>query len=1064
MSSNSVAAASDAADAASAASGSPSRALGGSVTTASLSLANAAGSNTATTRTAPTNSGSGSGSGDVTGGAIRNSSAGSGGSSCTMNITDAAVLEYLRKKGLGSAVLELTQRLEGEQKKKKERTARDRLDDEDAINRNQRSLLAKSTGGNYGYDRDAAWPIVQWGVPDNVADVATTANAGTRTTTTTIGVDEARAYLDAFVTTQLWVLSLPDDTGTTEDASLGWQSVVDPIQRAHALLTNNGNPSEVSLKMVMKELIKPTAVQQQKHTEPANSHNQKDYDSVVLYNLAPSAKPELLAVTFALLVHTYCELLEVGMESTAHTLRDGFQPVYEPLYGNEYRDLYQCTTTEDMMRLNSHNSQHMEALATLKTILVQVSSYQLRREELRAQTTVNGGGDDTLDDHQRQLRDQKVADYDRHIAALQQKYNELSHKASAAFDKMYDLPFLRRARAVRWQLTLSTTTYGLLAAFFSSSSSSSSSSLLAMSALLQTKCELHVEHRHPLPFTPVCVLDNDDDDDDFDNTVMEDNENNPDSETSRSKTPQRRRRRRLLNLNQVEIDWAAPGPRWKDETKGSQRLPFPQYHLEAEYDTENAADRDRAIVEFNRALLINGFRRLEALERKREYEVLPPSAQKRMKEGDGWQVKRAADPLTPTILMTTLSSSHSTNAMPTTTSGSPHRPKPLHLTSHRSISNACDVSSIWEEAGIGLVCAKLCEPDGRRIAVGCDDSAVRIWSAMGSSSSQSSTEPLQVLLGHKNGFPVFDVDWNRDGRSLLSAGGDGSVRLWDTMAVGPFGVEATATGNDQLPSHVSLTSTPTANDEPDAMIPGLRPENDKYTSGTALAVYRGHAPSAPVWSVAFSPSGYYFASSGADATARLWTTDRPAPVRLFTGHSSLNVNCVEWHPNCNYVITGSDDRTARLWDIQTGRTVRLLTGCSAGVNAVQIDPSGRCAAVADYNGVVHIWDLGTGKRVTEFRSKKPDNHHRSTQAGSHATIHALKFSSCGAALATGGDDCCVRIWDVRSDTLEGKPLVVTPTHSFPTRQTMILDLFYTKRNLLLSAGKYVTPVPVAPDG
>ena len=36
-------------------------------------------------------------------------------------------------------------------------------------------------------------------------------------------------------------------------------------------------------------------------------------------------------------------------------------------------------------------------------------------------------------------------------------------------------------------------------------------------------------------------------------------------------------------------------------------------------------------------------------------------------------------------------------------------------------------------------------------------------------------------------FPVFDVDWNRDGRTLLSAGGDGSVRLWDTMAIGPYG-------------------------------------------------------------------------------------------------------------------------------------------------------------------------------------------------------------------------------------------------------------------------------------
>ena len=48
-------------------------------------------------------------------------------------------------------------------------------------------------------------------------------------------------------------------------------------------------------------------------------------------------------------------------------------------------------------------------------------------------------------------------------------------------------------------------------------------------------------------------------------------------------------------------------------------------------------------------------------------------------------------------------------------------------------------------------------------------------------------EAAMVLLGHANSFPVFDVSWNRDGRALLSTGGDGSIRLWDTMAKGTFG-------------------------------------------------------------------------------------------------------------------------------------------------------------------------------------------------------------------------------------------------------------------------------------
>lgn len=75
-------------------------------------------------------------------------------------------------------------------------------------------------------------------------------------------------------------------------------------------------------------------------------------------------------------------------------------------------------------------------------------------------------------------------------------------------------------------------------------------------------------------------------------------------------------------------------------------------------------------------------------------------------------------------------------------------------------------------------------------------------------------------------------------------------------------------------------------------------------------------------------------------------------------------------------------------------------------------------------------------------------------------LHAMAFSACGTALATGGDDQCVRIWDIQQ-VLRGKsPVVEYPRKSFPTRRTMILDLEFTKRNLLLSAGKYISAVPL----
>jgi transcription initiation factor TFIID subunit 5 len=41
-----------------------------------------------------------------------------------------------------------------------------------------------------------------------------------------------------------------------------------------------------------------------------------------------------------------------------------------------------------------------------------------------------------------------------------------------------------------------------------------------------------------------------------------------------------------------------------------------------------------------------------------------------------------------------------------------------------------------------------------------------------------------------------------------------------------------------------------------------------------------------------------------DRTARLWSTNKVAPLRIFAGHM-LAVYVARFHPNCNYVATGS---------------------------------------------------------------------------------------------------------------------------------------------------------------
>ena len=1094
----------------------------------------------------------------------------------TASVTDQAVLEYLKSKGMGKAVLELTQRIKQEQEDPGgsepassttpasapsipvvPKITREKLEAEEETLRTQRSVLVKSTGGGYGYDRDAAAPIAQWGVPDslvvnkdNAPNAAVAAKSGRqRWAAGKMGEREAKSYLDAFVALQVWILSLPDDSA----GIVGWQpKTTNVIAKARALIVANANKKsngssdngndkndtqdtnkgkyDAEKKVdsddpgaTVMDVDKSEDPDKKKEEEDANKtkDDEKNSDkgnkgsdsddedakdekmkhnshalSIVLselskpsiaamqnnsavYPIPPSAKAELLSVSFALLVHTYCELLEVGMESTAHVLRDAFRPIYEPLpsgYGDQYKDLYECVTTEDMVKLNTNNSQHMDALANLKTILIQVASIQNKKKELENAIATAAANGVNVDPATQQARQKKLQEYDHTVGLLKQKHTEVSKRASIAYERMYDLPFLRRARAVRWQLTISTTSYGMLCQFLNSNfgGGNNDTSLLAMSTLLQTKCELHVEQRDPLPFTPVVVLK-----DDTEPLGMP-------LDTTRKNGAK----------NIPAVQWAAP-------VKGlpqSSNRPFPKFHLEEEYDNEQLARQGKRSVEFNRSLLINGFRRLEALERKRDFQAMTKGGVTSIDKNSGKSTKgkeedstdtavRArrilANPLEPSVMLSTLCANQTRRRDDAERS---------HNDSGNNSSSAS--SSLWEEAGIGITCAKLSPPDGRRVAIGCDDSAIRIWNLMenqqkgsGSGSNGAVGDAGQVLLGHKNGFPVFDLSWNRDGRSLLSAGGDGSIRLWDTSAQGPFGevIQSNSIIGTTGPAVSStLLSSPAAKrpiiantiakenlakaterlemakTNPDMNVPGLRHESKSYTSGAALAVYRGHAPNTPIWSVAFSPSGYYFASGGSDATARLWTTDRPVPVRLFTGHTSNCIHSVVFHPNCNYVLTGGEDKTARLWDIQTGQCVRLLNGCPAGIYKVDIDPSGQYAVGADVLGTVHVWDLATGKKVTELRSPRLANIPQPTSYGQRRQsvdmIHSFAFSPCGSALATGGDDRTVRIWDIRKAIADPAPVLADPIKSFATRRTVVLDLQYTKRNLLLSVGKYISAI------
>jgi WD40 repeat protein len=204
-------------------------------------------------------------------------------------------------------------------------------------------------------------------------------------------------------------------------------------------------------------------------------------------------------------------------------------------------------------------------------------------------------------------------------------------------------------------------------------------------------------------------------------------------------------------------------------------------------------------------------------------------------------------------------------------------------------------------------------PDGKLLAAGGCDRAVRVWDLSG---GVEKAKLDQTIENHADW--VLGVALSADGKYLATAARDKTAKVWDLKAK-----ESVMT----FPEHQNI-----------------------------------------VYGVALNKDASVGFSVGADKQVRTWKPGGEGKAVKSVGGHGDEVFKVAFHPKSPMLATTSADKSVRLWDADKVASTKTLSGLTDHVFAVAFSADGTLVAAGDYAGEVRVWKVADGSLVKGFNA------------------------------------------------------------------------------------------------
>jgi len=387
----------------------------------------------------------------------------------------------------------------------------------------------------------------------------------------------------------------------------------------------------------------------------------------------------------------------------------------------------------------------------------------------------------------------------------------------------------------------------------------------------------------------------------------------------------------------------------------------------------------------------------------------------------------------------------------------------------------------------GMVRGLAFSPDSSLLVTADEVGMVKLWDA--------ATGQARGVF--KAGGPVSFLEFNRNGRRLLTRTADHSVAVWDIVMGQPLFAPR------EFPGHLrqarlhpdGKTFVVSVKDDVDfwnaetgeplnfGLLTNHAVDYLEYSQdGTRLLVACGREVTlysavnarricgpirheTTLTAARLDPKGTRLLTAAEDFVVRMWDANSGEPVGEPMPHQRI-IREIGFSKDGSLLLTASYDQSARVWELETGQPYTEPLQHAAEVECADLNPDGTLALTVSQLGILRFWDVRDGRLRSlpvpaisgldavrllpdrEIMVSTPEDEKtlrlwdaaRQTQVGEDIKMPSpavqVLLSPDGRLLVTRGMDQTLRIWDTATGRPLGQPLDVAES---PTRLTITPD-------------------------